>query len=131
METVRRGLDHFNETGDLLRELIDPQVELVIDPFANLAGTYVGHEGLRDYFSKATDMGQVIRVEIDELIDAGDSVVVLGHFRAQVQVSDIAGSDMTVEQVMGWLYRLRDGQIVRIRAYLRQSEALEAVGLGD
>ena len=71
VDAVRRAIVHFNETGDLLWELYDPQVELVIDPLANLAGTYLGHEGLRRYLDELTVLRpSETRIEIDELIDA-------------------------------------------------------------
>jgi len=45
VEVVRRFIDHYNETGEPLSELIDPDVTWVVDPDAFLAGTYPGPEG--------------------------------------------------------------------------------------
>ena len=45
VETVRALVEHYNATGDVLREMIDPEVEWVIDPAGFVAGTYRRHEG--------------------------------------------------------------------------------------
>jgi hypothetical protein len=47
VEVVRRFVDHYNETGEPLWELIDPELVYTIDPPAWLAGTYHGHDGSR------------------------------------------------------------------------------------
>jgi hypothetical protein len=58
-------------------------------------------------------------------------VLLLGQVRAHVSVSDIVGSDMTVEQLVGWVYRLRGGRVVAARMFLRHEEALGGVGLSE
>jgi ketosteroid isomerase-like protein len=55
-----------------------------------------------------------------------DSVVVLCRIRNRGR-----SSGMTVEQPVGWVYRLREGRIVTGRVYFRPAEALEAVGLSE
>ena len=65
-----------------------------------------------------------LRLEIDEVVDAGDSVVALGRMRVHGKRSDI-----TVEQQMALLCRLQNGQIVALRTYIRPAEALKAARL--
>jgi ketosteroid isomerase-like protein len=65
-----------------------------------------------------------MRIEIDNLIDAGNSVVALGRtcFHG-------LGSGVTVEQPIGLVLRVRESRVVRSQTYFRPVEALEAVGL--
>jgi ketosteroid isomerase-like protein len=42
VEIVRKSLDRWNETGEPIWELLDPDIEYVIDLPAWLAGTYRG-----------------------------------------------------------------------------------------
>ena len=126
VEVVRRFIDHYNETGDPLRELIDPDVTWVVDPDAFIAGTYRGPDGFTDMLGRLEEVFGDIRVEVDDLIDAGDVVVMLGRFRVRGAQSGAAGT-----QQIGLVLRLREGRLVHYRSYLRREEALEAVGPRD
>ena len=126
VEVVRRFLEHVNRTGEPLWEMLDPEVEWIIDPTGLLAGTYGGPDGVKEFFERLRESFDETHVEIDDLIDAGDSVVALGRVRARG-----IGSGMTVEQPVGWVYQVRKGRMVRGRTYFRQVEALEAVGLSE
>ena len=97
-----------------------------MDPTGLLAGTYRGHEGVREFFERLRESFDETHVEIDELIDAGGSVVLLCRIRNRGR-----SSGMTVEQPTGWVSEVRDGRIVRSRVYFRAAEALEAVGLSE
>ena len=66
-------------------------------------------------------------IQREELIDAGDDLVV-GIFR---QFATGRGSGAAVELDYALVYDLQDGQLVRIRAYLDRTEALEAAGLRE
>jgi ketosteroid isomerase-like protein len=114
VEIVRAAIDGYNQTGELPWDLIDPEVEWVIDPSGNLAGHYRGHDGVRVYLKQLHDALDRVRLEIDEVVDAGDCVVALGRMRVHGKRSDI-----TVEQPMSLLCRVRDGQIVTLRSYIR------------
>ena len=132
VDLVRRWITEWNETGEFVWELFDPQVELVIDPFANLAGTYVGHEGVRRYLDDLMALRPMeARIDVDELVDAGDTVVWIGRYWTRGRYSDAAHSEIAGEIPVGWVIRIRDGRIVYARMYLRPAEALEALGLTE
>jgi ketosteroid isomerase-like protein len=78
MEIVRRGTDHFNETGEPPWELLDPEVEWTIDPPAWAAGTYRGHAELRDLARRIGEVFDEFRYDFDEYLSAGDRVVGIG-----------------------------------------------------
>src|SRR6476469_11150643 len=126
VDLVRRSLDHFNATGELLWDVIDKDVEWVIDPMGLLAGTYRGHEGVKMFLARLDESFDQVGLEIDDLIDAGDSVVAVGRTRMHGR-----GSGVTAEQPIGWVLRVRESRIVRNRVYFRPAEALEAVGLAE
>jgi ketosteroid isomerase-like protein len=59
----------------------------VLEPPAFLAGAYHGPEGVRTILRELAQVFDQFRVEIDDLIDAGDSVVGLGGFRVRGALS--------------------------------------------
>jgi ketosteroid isomerase-like protein len=127
VEVVRLFMEHANRTGgEPLWEVLDPEIEWTIDPTGLLAGTYRGHKGVKEFFERLQESFDETHVEIDDLIDAGDSVVLLCRIRNHGR-----SSGMTVEQPTGWVSEVREGRIVRSRVYFRPAEALEAVGLSE
>ena len=126
VEIVRRFIDHWNQTREFPWELVDPGIVYVIDPPAWLAGAYRGHAEVKDLLRRTWDVYDEFRFEIDEFIDAGDSVVGLGaaHVRGAL-------SGATAVQAGASVCRLHDGRIVALRIYLNRDEALEAVGLRE
>jgi ketosteroid isomerase-like protein len=73
---------------------------------------------------RLADVFGELRGEIDEFVDAGDSVVGLGRFRVRGAQSGASGT-----QQIAVVFELRDRLIVSYRSFLRKEEALEAVGL--
>ncbi len=126
MEIVQRYLDHWNETGEPLWAEIDPEAVFVIDPGSFVAGTYRGHEGIGDLLRLTAEVFDQFRYEVDDLVDAGDSVLVLSRIRARGVQSGATGA-----QHGAILFQLRDGLIVAYRSYMDRKEALAAVGLGE
>ena len=64
--------------------------------------------------------------EAEELMDAGDSVVVRLH-----QWGHGKGTGAPVENRSWQLFTLRDGKIVHCRGFATKAEALEAAGLSE
>ena len=89
--------------------------------------TYVGRAGLRQM---AIDMDEVwadFRMEVLELIDAGDRVVLVVHAVGKGKASGVE-IEMPGAQVM----TIRDGRIVHwVIGYQDRRQALEAVGLRE
>jgi ketosteroid isomerase-like protein len=124
VELVRRFLEHWNETGDFPWDLVDPDIVYVIDPPAWLAGTYRGHAEVRDVIRRTWEVYDEFRVEVEELIDAGDAVVALGaaHVRGALSGATAVQLGFTI------VAPVRDGRIVAFRVYYDRAEALEAAG---
>ena len=126
VELAQRFLDHYNKTGDFLWEQIDPDVVWVVDPPAFLAGTYRGHEGIRALLRDLGEIFDEVRLEADEFIDAGDSVVIVGRFRVRGGVSGATGT-----QPIALVSQVRDGKAVAYHSYLDREQALRDAGLRE
>jgi ketosteroid isomerase-like protein len=64
-------------------------------------------------------------VQVDELIEAGDSVVVLVRDRGRRH-----GVDAEVELISGSVWTFRGDKIVRVEFYANREELRGAIGLG-
>ena len=64
------------------------------------------------------------RIEVQELIDAGDKVVV---FQREYQRGRSSGLELVVDAAV--LVDLRDGRIVRFQGYMDRAAALKAARL--
>jgi ketosteroid isomerase-like protein len=125
VELVREGLEAYN-AGDAERIIAfaDPEIEFV--PLGSLleGGSYHGHDGIRRFFAEIGEVWDDRQIELDELRDAGDCVVVLGHFHARGRASGV-----DVRYPSAWSCEVRDGKITAIRASTDQAAALKAAGL--
>jgi len=77
-----------------------------------------GPEGVAEAVRRCTGAFADYEFEVQELIDLGDSVVMVLR-----QVGRGKGSGAPVEVTMGWLYTLRNGRITEVRMYAGREEA--------
>jgi ketosteroid isomerase-like protein len=126
-EVVRRLLDAIGSRDlECLLELTDPDVKW--RSFFALGegdGEYRGHTGLRQYLGDLAESWDVLRIEVDSLLDAGAVVVAVGHIHYKGRES---GAESTAHA--GWMFKLRDGRVVVFRAFNDPEQTLEAVGAG-
>lgn len=66
-----------------------------------------------------------VRIEVDELLDAGDAIVALGAFRGQAK----EGRPLDVSFVHVW--KMRDGQAIYMRTYADTAAFMVAQGMLD
>jgi ketosteroid isomerase-like protein len=114
---------------DLLRQAFGGLSEEVeVEFLANAPGVpdlrYCGHEGLADGWRDWLAPYESYRLAAEELIDAGDDVVVFARVRARTHRDGVL-----IQHAPAAVCTVRDGQIVRVRFYLERDRALEAVGL--
>jgi ketosteroid isomerase-like protein len=103
-----------------------PDVESVIHVIGAESVTRVGLEGLRKAWLEWLAPWVSYRSGIDELIDAGHSVVAL--------VRDFgrrALDDPEVEMIAAAVWTLRDGKVAKVAFYPDRSVALQTVGLAE
>jgi len=116
-------------TAAAVMETLSPffheDVEIVAPSFVAGEGVrFVGLEGLRAAWLDWLEPWESYRVEVEDVIDAGDDAVVL--------VRDFgrrAGMTAEVSVVGGAVWTVREGRVARVGFYLIRSEALKAAGL--
>ncbi len=128
---IRRAWAASNR-GDLDLSLCgyDPEVEISWPErggaaFPDLQGTYCGHDGFRRVWATMHDPWDV-DVRPEEMIDAGDRLLVVGQMTAGGR-----GSGVPVSGPLIGLYTVRTGRIVRERYFNDLEEGLEAAGLSE
>lgn len=106
--------------------LFDPSVQIVFHFPGMPPVTYPELDGLRaawrDWLARWTSY----RVEIEDLIDAGDRVLVL-H-------SDYARPSPGAPEIVhrgGAVWTVREGRVTHVEFYFRRSEALASVGAAN
>jgi ketosteroid isomerase-like protein len=93
-------------------------------PVAGQIRTLRGHDGVRTWLRSWYEAFEDVRYEVEELIDAGEQVVVVVGQRARGRAS---GVDVLMSLFGVWT--LRDGKVVRVVWFQDREEALEAAGL--
>jgi ketosteroid isomerase-like protein len=123
VEIVRREYIAFAARDwTALAEIWHPDIEYeALDP-----ATYRGHDELRHGFMGWSDLFEEFRVEADEVVDAGDQVVVVERYGGRKMKGSDA--DMWLEQSVARLISFKDGKIWRVKEYSTLARALEAAG---
>jgi ketosteroid isomerase-like protein len=114
----------FEQAAAALELHIDPRVETVA--VWQGAATHAGVEGFRQMWLDWLEPWTSYHASADELIDAGDCVVVLARDRGRRD-----DTDAEVELISGSVWEVRDGKIVRVQFYGSRDEALEAAGVRE
>jgi ketosteroid isomerase-like protein len=86
----------------------------------------VGLAGLRALWLDWLRPWESYRVEIEDVIDAGDEVVVV-----PCDYGRRTGMDVEVSVLGATVWTVRDGKVARVAFYVHRSEALEAAGLSE
>jgi uncharacterized protein len=123
-ERIRAAYETFNQSGEPDRDLLDPAVEWHTAHDLPDSGTYRGVEGVARLFSDWVGAFEDFRGEVEEVIDAGDRVIVVVRLRGRVR-----GSSEEVDLAETHVWRLVNGRAVEVREYRTKAEALEAAGL--
>ena len=125
VEVVRRGFEAW-EAGDLSGLLALMDDDLVTRRLAPMPdpGTWYGPEGLLEVAAEWMEAFDEFTMKAEELIDAGDDVVV-----RMAQGGRGGGSGAPVTGTFWFVYGLRDGKVIALDMYATRGQALEAVGL--
>jgi len=91
------------------------------------AATYRGPAGFRAWAEAALELVEEWEWEPEEFIlDHEDVAVVRVHLRIRGR-----GGGVPIDQTVFHVFRLRDAELMEIRAYLEKDRALEAAGLSE
>jgi ketosteroid isomerase-like protein len=107
-------------------DLYDPLVLMVPGGDSTDVGHYLGPEAMREYMLRLLPAWKTYTMAAEELIEAGDSVVVAVRQRGLGRESGIP-TDMRLFAV--WTFRGR--AVIRLETFVERAEALEAVGLSE
>jgi ketosteroid isomerase-like protein len=86
--------------------------------------TYSGIDGFREMWLDWLEPWATYRVQVEEVIEAGESVVVLVRDRARR-----TGVREEVELIAGSVWTFRDDRIARVAFYANREKLREATGL--
>ena len=125
VEIVRRALAYeINRVGDRAEAeaIFDPDV--VMNP-SDEEPSY-GFDAMRADMERWASSFDELEVTVEEIIDAGDQVVVVAHHEGKGRASGVE-VDMRLYEV----YTLREGKVSRVDEYAERAEALEAAGVRE
>jgi uncharacterized protein len=106
-------------------DLIDPDVEIrtaIGDAFKG--EPFRGHEGAREWLAALDENFETWTLVVEEFMESGETIVALGHILARGR-----GSGVELDQDVGWVFRVRDGKVLRLHTFLDREEALAAGGI--
>jgi ketosteroid isomerase-like protein len=124
VEVVRRWLPHWM-VNDWSRadEWFHPEVEFAFTVEPDL-GTTRGIGPMSRAWNDYLNAWETFEGELEDIIDAGEHVVVFGRIRGRGKTSGIE-----VDAAISNVFTLRDGKIVRLALIPDRDEALRQVGL--
>lgn len=109
--------------GDVqaLSVLFDPRVQVLQSPLLPWGGVYQGYPGIMRFGTKLLEHVES-HIAVDEYLEAGEQVVVIGHTRGRVRAT---GKEFDVRVVQVW--SLKDGRVVRFESYSDTAKMLEVL----
>jgi ketosteroid isomerase-like protein len=123
VQLVEKGYEAWN-SGDrswVLRHMAE-DVEWITPPDDPDPGTYHGHEGLERYWSQWRAAVGQLNFKIEEMIEAGQSVVVVARRQGRGEHSGLQISDRVI-QVFDF-----EGEVCqRVREYYDRDAALSSI----
>jgi ketosteroid isomerase-like protein len=124
VETVQRVIEAMKRRDiDAVVAEHDPAVEFSMLR-SSIEGPYRGHNGIRQMAEELFELVPDMDVQIDEVLDCGDKVIVVGTQRGTVRGA-------MFDRVLATVSELHAGKITRVRAFATREEALEAAALKE
>jgi ketosteroid isomerase-like protein len=120
---VLRGIRRGDYAAAL--EALHPEISYELTHFPD-GQVYRGHEGVREAFRIWLGTWEDYRQTREEIIDAGENVVVAAREYGRGK-----GSGVQLDRLTFGIWTLREAKVVRIQFRSTKAEALEAVGLRE
>lgn len=123
---LRTALQAYNRDGpEAIIALLSADVEWIADRSDMGRVTYRGREGVRKSFAELYEGFDRLGFEVDELVERGDQIVVLGRMLARGRSTGIETQlPLAVVFTVG-----QDGLLSRYESFRNTAQALEAAGL--
>ena len=125
---VRRGYEAYNR-GDIdgaVSEFAPDCRYTAAGTIPDRTGVFHGREGYKEFIGWLRSEFEDAQAELDELIDAGDMVVIGSTLRGRGRRSGVEAK-FTFWQV----WTIEDRKFVRGQGFVSRKEALEAAGLAE
>jgi ketosteroid isomerase-like protein len=134
VEVVRRGYRAFNQWGvhpgggrnPEIPPLLHPEVEFHTYADVPEPGVYRGRDAVIEYHERVFGQFESVRIEVEEMVSAGDAVVIMSR-----QYTVPRGSEGEIVQRVVEIWTVRDGLLAERKPYSTRAEALEAAGLSE
>ena len=111
--------------GEIDMSLFDPDVTYEDTTLPDHVGeTYRGHEGVVRATERWIEPYDGLRIELEQIVDAGDHLVSIHRARAKARHTGIE-----FEGLLAYLWTFRDGRVIHFRSYRDPEQAMEAAGL--
>ena len=127
MAVIKQVIDAIAKfDASRLIALTDPNVEWHSFFALGEEGVYRGHDAMRKYADDLKEAWDVLRVDIDDGMEAGDIALLVGriHYRGR-------GSGVETDARTGWMFKFRDGRVLCFRAFREPEKVFEAIGLSE
>jgi ketosteroid isomerase-like protein len=125
IEVIQRGYEHFEASGEPIWDDFAETLE-IRDHQSPDQSYYVGHAGWRRWIDDWSAAWTEWSVEVEDIVEAGDAVLVLIHHTAHG-----SSSGLDLDSHDGILYGFRDGKVVTLDYYTGREKALEAAGVAS
>jgi len=127
-EDVRK--DNVEVVREMLEDYLRGDYEAALPAFADdvvvvtSLERYHGQAGVVEEAQRWEGMWNDYRFEVEDLVDAGDKIILLYHQSGRSKTSGVE----LVERA-GWVYSLREGKIARVEMFQDRELAFRAAGL--
>jgi ketosteroid isomerase-like protein len=123
LEVVRHWFELFSRgEHEAALRYVDPAIETHEGAELPGATSYFGHAGLAMAYEHWASQFDDLRIELEELIDAGRAVVAVTRHHGRGRASGAA-----VQTVVAYVFTVRDGKLFSLHIFNTKAEALEAV----
>ena len=128
VELLRLAVDAANHRDVATLDAIWSEQAEFHSTFAASEGrVFRGRQGTRDYFATLGEVFDDMRVEIEEITEAGaDRLMVVVRVTGRGK-----GSGVNVEQRNGQVWTFVRGKVARVDSFMSRAEALKAAGLSE
>jgi ketosteroid isomerase-like protein len=128
VEAIRK--ENVEVVRDMLDDYVRGHYEAALPAFAQEVEVvtalerFHGPAGVVEEAKRWDEMWSDYRFEVQDLVDAGDKVVLLYR-----QVGKAKESGVEVEERAAWVYTLREGKIARVEMFQDRETGLRAAGV--
>jgi ketosteroid isomerase-like protein len=128
VEVLRQYFPAYDRNGvDGLAEFWHPDINWrAAEGALDDVGLMEGPAAIRDYLRQWEETFEDVRIEVEELIDAGDQVVAVVR-----GIGRMKDSDAEIDLRYAIVFTIRDGKIATGRECFTREQTLEASGLSD